>query len=90
MKKEILFLVLPGLLAGCTYEGKALNEYVEKPQTIITDPQFETYKEKRDELERHYLRKEITYADYVQKTKELDDAYSKEVQKRDAIISPTE
>ena len=90
MKKAILFLALWGLTGGCAYEGRALNDYIEQPQTIIQDPHFESYKEKRDALESQYLRKEIPYADYVQKTKELDDSYAKQVQKRDAIITSGE
>ena len=88
MKKAGMFIVLFLLCAGCTYEGRKLSEYIEEPQTIIKDPQFETYQEKRDALEKQYLRKKITYAEYVEKTEELDAAYSKEVQKREDIIAP--
>lgn len=88
MKKPVMFIALLLLCAGCTYEGRKLSEYIEEPQAIIKDPQFETYQEKRDALESRYLRKEITYADYVEKTEELDTSYSKEVQKRDEIIAP--
>jgi len=85
MKKAMMLILLLGLL-GCAYEGERLSTYLEDPRAIIRDPHFGNYKEKRDALESQYLKKEITYAEYVGQMNELDDNYSREVQERDEII----
>lgn len=85
MGKGIL-VVLALLLIGCTYEGTELKEYFKHPRTLIKDPLFVEYKEKRDVLESSYLRKEITYADYVKGMEDLDEIYDKEVQERESKI----
>ncbi|HLF18290.1 MAG TPA: hypothetical protein VI749_05265 [Candidatus Omnitrophota bacterium] len=85
--KKALFVSLTLLLAGCAYEGQTLKDYLEDPRAIIQDPHFTDYKQQRDDLEGQYLRKEITYAEYVERMDELDNDYTKEVQERDAILS---
>ncbi|MBF0483182.1 MAG: hypothetical protein HQL25_00600 [Candidatus Omnitrophica bacterium] len=82
MKKWILFLLCVAV-AGCTYQGKKFSDYISDPRSIIKDPHFEQYKEERDALESQYLKKEISYADYIQKMKDLDMKYTKEVKERD-------
>jgi hypothetical protein len=57
-------------------------QYLENPRTIMRDPHFAEYKDQRDQLEREYLRKEITYDEYILQRDELDNIYSKEVQER--------
>lgn len=84
--KKLLLIVCAATFIGCTYEGQSLSEYFSSPRAFIQDPHFERYQEKRDTLESQYLRKEITYAEYVEKMDELDDTYSKDIQKRDNII----
>lgn len=87
MKKFIWILALL-LLAGCTYQGG--GEYaLDDPESLIKDPHFTHYQEKRDALESRYLKKEITYADYLEQVKELDDTYTQEVEKRTEIIDGT-
>lgn len=78
------------LLAGCTYEGKSLESYLEEPESIIKDPHYGEYQAKLDALESQYLHKEISYAEYVGKKKELEDIYTKEVRDRNDVISPSE
>lgn len=87
MVKKGLLVVLAILLVGCTYEGQKLSAYFESPRSLIKDPHFTNYKEKRDALESQYLQREISYADYVKGMDELDESYAKEVQERDAKIS---
>lgn len=79
-------IVLLGLLVvmGCTYE----QEYREG--SFLRDPHFTAYKNNRDALESSYLKKEITYAEYIEQRDHLDDQYAKEVQKRTAVIIPEE
>lgn len=86
-KKAWVVLLLVVGCAGCSYEGQKLSAYFENPRALIKDPHFTTYKSKRDALERQYLSKEITYADYVKGMDRLDDTYAQEVQERDAKIS---
>ncbi len=71
------------LLVGCSYKGKSLESYVYDPASIIQDPHYTGYKEKRDSLESQYLRKEITYADYLKQVEELDGKYNGEVKNRE-------
>ncbi|HBG61459.1 MAG: hypothetical protein A2Y03_01455 [Omnitrophica WOR_2 bacterium GWF2_38_59] len=87
MVKKGLLVILAMILVGCSYQGQKLSSYFENPRSIIKDPHFTSYKEKRDALESQYLQRDITYADYVQGMDELDESYAKEVQERDAKIS---
>lgn len=87
MVKKGLLVVLAVLLVGCTYEGQKLSTYFDSPRSLIKDPHFTSYKEKRDALESQYLQREISYADYVEKMDALDDSYAKEVKERDAKIT---
>ncbi len=82
MKKGFIVLCAV-MLFGCAYG----QEYLENPRSFIRDPHFTKYKENRDDLERSYLHKEITYAEYIEQKDTLDDNYTKEVQKRNKIIS---
>ena len=82
MKKYSIFL-LGVLLVGCTYQGKDLESYVNDPASIIQDPHFAGYKEKRDAVESQYLRKQISYADYKKQLEEIDSKYNNEVKSRE-------
>jgi hypothetical protein len=86
MTKKILVLMCALMLLGCSY-GK---DYLENPEKFIRDPHFAAYKDKRDALESSYLRKEITYAEYIEQRDKLDDQYDKEVQKRTSVIMSNE
>lgn len=87
-RKMIVLLFLVSVLIGCTYAGeRTLGDYLQEPTTLVQDPHFGNYKEKRDAIESLYLKKEISYSEYLEQTKELDDQYSREVQQRENIIS---
>lgn len=88
MKKIIGTLALV-LLVGCSYQGEDLDTYLDDPKSLIRDPHYSSYEKKKDALESKYLRKEITYAVYLEETKKLDDTYSKEVDERTKIIDST-
>ena len=84
IKKVLLFLCVVGL-CGCTYG----QNYLDDPGSFIRDPHFAAYQKKREDLELQYLRKEITYAEYVKEKDTLDQTYEKEIQERNKkIISP--
>jgi len=65
MMKKSLILLSALVLFGCSY-GQG---YLENPKSFIRDPHFTAYKKSRDQLESTYLRKEITYAEYIEKKK---------------------
>lgn len=87
MRPKYFILLLIVMLAGCAYEGKRLGEYLVDPKSVIKDPHFTEYQEKRDQLEKNYLAKKISYADYVDAVKDLDAQYAREVSERDQKIS---
>ena len=83
-KNLLLFLII--ILFGCAYG----QDYLDNPKSFIRDPHFTAYHEKRDNLELQYLRKEITYAEYVQQKDALDETYAKEVQERNNKMLSTD
>jgi len=86
MMKKSIFLILPLVLLGCSYEGKPIGDYLSEPRSIIKDPHFAEYKEHRDALESQHLNKDITYVEYIEKMDELENKYQKEIQERDEIF----
>ena len=83
MKKSLLLALGIMMIIGCSHS----QEYLDNPVSFIKDPHFSDYKDSRDDLESSYLRKEITYAEYMEQKGEVDNQYSREVQERDQIIS---
>ncbi|GEM_PF-987398 len=87
MFKKMILLFLAAVLVGCTYAGeRELRDYIDEPSTIVQDPHFGNYKDKLDALEKEYLEKKITYAQYLEQKTTLDDQYSKEVKERNEKI----
>lgn len=87
MLKRMMLLFLASAIVGCTYAGeRELSDYINEPSTIVQDPHFGNYKEKLDALEKQYLEKEITYAQYLEQKTALDDQYNKEVEERNQKI----
>jgi hypothetical protein len=90
MKKAmLLFLML--ILTGCTFiQEEMLEDYSYGPIGWIKDPHFARYKKDCEALESLYLKDNISYAEYLEKKKALDDKYDMEVHERNAIISGEE
>ena len=88
MKRNFLFFLILAGLTGCSVGQEKLETYLENPGTIIKDPHFAQYQQNLDSLESEYLAKKITYAEYLERKKELDEKYTKEVKERNEIISP--
>lgn len=85
MKK--FFLVLAVVLAtGCSYPKHNFESYVDNPGEILKDPHYADYREKMDALESSYLQKKITYVEYQDKKKDLEDQYTDQVNKRNEVI----
>lgn len=89
MKRLFLLLFVVGFM-GCAAGAEKLQTYIEEPKYLIRDPHFAEYEHKSEELEREYLHKKISYAEYIEQKNKLDEDYAREVQERDAIISPSE
>lgn len=77
MNKMILGVIFL-LAAGCSY--------LDDPKKILKDQHYVAYQEKLNTLESSYLKNEMTYAEYLEKKKDIDDMYTKEVQDRTAAI----
>lgn len=76
-------------LAGCQYSSERIKTYIDDPKTILEDPLSVEHQEAIDALERDYLQKKITYADYLDGKRQLEEDYSRGVQgRRDIIESP--
>ncbi len=87
MKRSLCLLVFFFfVVSGCTYETNEFQAFIENSKTLLQDPHFARYKEKRADLERQYLQKRLTYADYIAQRDKLDLLYAKEVQERTKII----
>lgn len=83
MKHYFILIVFSLMLAGC---ADKIQSYIDEPKTFLKDPHFDNYKDGLEALESSYLKKEISYAEYLDKKEKLDNQYSKEVQAREAII----
>ncbi len=57
------------LVAGCSTPNAA------RPRLI--DPRYTQYQRNLDDLEREYLHKKITYAEYRERKQQLDEEYSR-------------
>lgn len=83
MVKKMMLLFLVSAIVGCTYAGeRELRDYINEPSAIVQDPHFGNYKERLDEVEKQYLEKAITYAQYLEQKTALDEQYNKEVGER--------
>ena len=78
MKKYFLFAIVL-FFAGCSY--------IDNPETLLKDPHYASYKEASDALEHEYLQGRIDYPEYLNRKKQIDDDYTKEVQDRNAKIA---
>ena len=89
MKKMLILIFLIGL-AGCAdYTGQErITEFLVHPESWLKDPHYAEYKENSDALESKYLAGGIPYAEYVEKKKDLDLKYDREVKERNAILNP--
>ena len=88
MKNGSIILLLV-LLAGCAETTDRLESIVDDPGTILQDPGFASYQQKQDDLEKEYLQKKITYAEYLEQKKKIEDDYAGEIQnQKNSIENP--
>ena len=74
------FMVCAGLLlaVGCTSDGSIRN--------IVRDQQFSEYKTTLEQLETDYLQKKLTYAEYLEQKKHVEEVYQKQIDSRRDLI----
>lgn len=84
--KKFLLLLTCFIFMGCTYDGEGFKTYLEDPRAFIEDPHYKHYKQNRDALETQYLNEEISYVEYTEKMKRLDNTYTSEVDHRRSIV----
>ena len=89
MKNAWMFISLVFVFSGCAIGKEKLEMYTNNPEFIIKDPHFYDYQQNLDAVEKDYLSKKITYADYLKKKEELDSHYNQDVQRRERIINDT-
>ena len=90
MGKILSFCIVTMMaLTGCSAGQEKIQTYLENPGKLLEDPHFAEYQKNLDALESRYLAKEITYAEYLEQKKGLDEKYTKEVKDREEIISPS-
>lgn len=83
----IVFLIVA--LTGCASSGNRIKGYLDDPVTILEDPVSVDHQEALDDLERSYLHKEISYAEYLEQKGRLEDSYAQQINKRQKIIEET-
>jgi len=84
--KKILLILGMIILAGCSYSDTSFQDVVDDPALLLKDPHFANHQEQLDELESSYLRKEISYAQYLEEKKRLNNTYDREVKHRRDVI----
>lgn len=86
--KKYVFILLCLFFIGCA--GSDFESVMDHPHRLVQDPHFAQYQSKRDQLESQYLHKEITYAEYKERQKELEAKYEYEVENREKILGDYE
>lgn len=86
MRQTVIFLCLI-FLTGC---AEKIESIIDDPGTLLKDPGFAGYQQRLDELESRYLRKEMTYAEYLEKKKAIEDNYEQEVKKQEESLKNPE
>ncbi len=81
--KKMLSFCLVFFLLGCAHR---LETYIDDPKTIFQDPLTVNHQDALDKLERQYLHKDITYAEYLERKKQMEEDYSEKVQVRKGKI----
>ena len=84
--KKIMLIFLVAMMSGCSYGDNGFQEIVDDPGMLLKDPHFAQHQQQLDNLEHSYLRKEITYAKYLEEKRRLEDQYDGEVQHRQNVI----
>ncbi len=85
MNKAALVVVVMVFL-GCSYGKQHVESMLDNPPAILEDSLYADIEASLEELEGRYLRQEISYAQYLEKKKELENRYKYEADRRSIII----
>ena len=83
MKQCLLITALLICVVGCQYSGPGLKGYLDDPSTILEDPLSVQHQDQLDDLESSYLKKEISYAEYIEQKQRLENDFVRDVRKRE-------
>jgi len=86
MRGLIILILCCGLCSACQYGPEKFATVVDDPIRILEDPLTVEHKQAMADLEKSYLKKEITYAEYLDQKQMLEDEYTRQVQKRENWI----
>lgn len=84
--KNILVVFLVVFFAGCAETSQRIDSIVDDPGTIFQDPGFAAYEQELNTLEKQYLQKEITYAQYLEGKKQLEENYERDVKHQETEV----
>ncbi len=82
MRRILTIVLLGGLVGGCAYGQEKIRGYLDDPKTLLEDPLSVEHQRALDDLERAYLHKEISYADYLERKRRLEEDYARAVKER--------
>ena len=81
MKKILAFCFI--FILGCSYGGDKIQTIMDDPKTLLEDPLSVEHQQALDDLEKEYLHQNITYAEYLERKKQIEEDYARDVQKRE-------
>lgn len=79
-----VFLVLAG---GCS--GERVLAIMDEPVKLLEDPLSVDYRHDLDVLEQRYIRKEISYVEYLEKKHRIEEDYARQERKRRDTVENT-
>jgi len=89
MMMKFFILILSCLLvSACSYGEQRIQKVMDDPIELLKDPLTVEHKQAMTDLEQAYLNEDITYAEYLEQKKQLEEDYTRQVQKREAWIEP--
>ena len=86
MKFFMVVVVCSFFVASCQYGSEKFQSVMDDPMTLLEDPLTVEHKEAMTDLERAYLNDKISYGEYLEKKRLLEEDYAKEVQHREDWI----
>lgn len=78
MMKKIAAIGLVVFLCGCAYGTRDIEDI----KTFVTDQEYARYKARLDGLETSYLSGQITYAQYLDQKKQVQENYDSDIKRR--------
>jgi hypothetical protein len=77
--KNIFIILALLFLTGCAEKFQSL---VDDPGTILQDPDFTNYQQRLDSVEKEYLDKKITYAEYLERKNKIEEDYARQTKEQ--------